>query len=171
MIGQQAENNQLPDEIKPVFHELKVLKHLRKAGITKKFGFSCRYLFQLVFVLIFHHRNWFQLLEIARGASFPGKDAVYRFLMLLRIRMAAVPVVTQCGIRQQNGFPDLQKACQCIRCRRFHVWTKSKQICGTLGEIQGPRPKLLLQRLSYADAWLVGWTHVYSGRFLSAQFR
>lgn len=80
MIGHQIENNQFPIEIKPAFHELKVLKHLRKGGITKKFGFSCGYLFQLVFVLIFHHRNWFQLLESAKGESFPGKDAVYRFL-------------------------------------------------------------------------------------------
>jgi len=80
MIGHQAENNQLPIEIRPAFQELKVLKHLRRAGITKKFGFSCGYLFQLVFVLIFHHRNWFQLLDGAKGEAFPGKDAVYRFL-------------------------------------------------------------------------------------------
>lgn len=80
MIEHQAEKNQLPIEIRSSFDELKVLKHLRKSGITKKFGFSCGYLFQLVFVLIFHHRNWFQLLESAKGEAFPGKDAVYRFL-------------------------------------------------------------------------------------------
>ena len=80
MISHSAENNQLPAEIQPSFQELKMLKHLRKSGITKKFGFSCGYLFQLVFVLIFHHRNWFQLLDSAKGESFPGKDAVYRFL-------------------------------------------------------------------------------------------
>jgi hypothetical protein len=33
-----------------------------------------------VFVLIFHHRNWFQLLDSVKGESAPGKDAVYRFL-------------------------------------------------------------------------------------------
>ncbi|WP_067937138.1 IS4 family transposase [Alicyclobacillus kakegawensis] len=80
MIGHQVENNQLPIEIRPAFRELSVLRHLRKAGITKKFGFTCAYLFQVVFVLIFHHRNWFQLLESTKGDSFPGKDAVYRFL-------------------------------------------------------------------------------------------
>lgn len=80
MIGQKPECNQLPKEIQPAFTELNVLKHLRKAGINKKFGFTCAYLFQVVFVLIFHHRNWFQLLESAKGESFPGKDAVYRFL-------------------------------------------------------------------------------------------
>ena len=72
--------NQLPPEIRPAFEELKVLKHLGKAGITKRFGFPCSYLFLLVFVLIFHHRNWFALLESERAESFPGKDAVYRFL-------------------------------------------------------------------------------------------
>jgi hypothetical protein len=30
--------------------------------------------------LIFHHKNWFRLLETERGELFPGKDAVYRFL-------------------------------------------------------------------------------------------
>lgn len=81
MIEYKIENNnQLPVEIRPAFQELKVLKHLRNAGITKGFGFTCSYLFQLVFVLIFHHRNWFQLLDSAKSELFPGKDAVYRFL-------------------------------------------------------------------------------------------
>ncbi|WAH36963.1 IS4 family transposase [Alicyclobacillus dauci] len=80
MIGPTDDNNQLPLEIRPAVQELNVLKHLRKSGITKKFGFPCAYLFQLVFVLIFHHRNWFQLLDSTKGETFPGKDSVYRFL-------------------------------------------------------------------------------------------
>lgn len=80
MIGQKHEKNQLPKDIQPAFKELGVLKDLRNARITKKFGFTCAYLFQVVFVLIFHHRNWFQLLECTRGESFAGKDAKYRFL-------------------------------------------------------------------------------------------
>ncbi len=80
MIFHDDLNNQLPSEINAVFRELRVPYHLRKAGITKRFGFSCLHLFQIVFALIFHHRNWVQLLESAKGASFPGKDAVYRFL-------------------------------------------------------------------------------------------
>jgi hypothetical protein len=31
-------------------------------------------------VLLFHYKNWFRLLESEKGKSFPGKDAVYRFL-------------------------------------------------------------------------------------------
>ena len=74
------QKNQLPKEIQPAFKELKVLQHLRNSGITRNLGFSCSYLFQLIFVLIFHHKNWFRLLETERGELFPAKDAVYRFL-------------------------------------------------------------------------------------------
>ncbi|EXX90864.1 transposase [Paenibacillus darwinianus] len=80
MIEQNVQKNQLPNEIKPAFKELKVLQHLKTAGFKKKFGFTCSFLFQLVFVLLFHHKNWFRLLESEKAESFPGKDAVYRFL-------------------------------------------------------------------------------------------
>ena len=80
MIDHQPDLNQLPNELKPAFQELKVLKHLQQAGFRKRFGFSCARLFQLVFVLLFHQKNWFRLLESSKGDAFPGKDAVYRFL-------------------------------------------------------------------------------------------
>ncbi|SCW71171.1 hypothetical protein SAMN04487970_10581, partial [Paenibacillus tianmuensis] len=54
MIKQKESCNQLPKEIKPAFQELNVLKHLKDAKINKKFGFTAAYLFQLVFVLLFH---------------------------------------------------------------------------------------------------------------------
>jgi hypothetical protein len=63
MIEQKQQKNQLPNEIKPAFKELKVLQHLKTAGFKKKFGFTYSYLFQLVFVILFHHKNWFRLLE------------------------------------------------------------------------------------------------------------
>jgi hypothetical protein len=53
---------------------------LKTVGFKKRFGFSSSYLFQLVFVLLFHHKNWFRMLESHRGESLPGKDVVYRFL-------------------------------------------------------------------------------------------
>ncbi|MCZ8515331.1 IS4 family transposase, partial [Paenibacillus filicis] len=80
MIEQKEPCNQLPKEIKPAFKELQVLKHLKDAKINKKFGFTAAYLFQLVFVLLFHQKNWFRLLESTKAESFPGKDSVYRFL-------------------------------------------------------------------------------------------
>ncbi|WP_218096399.1 IS4 family transposase, partial [Paenibacillus solanacearum] len=80
MINDQPDLNQLPNEFKSTFQELNILTYLRQAGFRKRFGFRCAYLFQLVFILLFHQKNWFRLLESAKGDSFPGKDAVYRFL-------------------------------------------------------------------------------------------
>jgi hypothetical protein len=56
MIEQKEQNNQLPNELHTIFKELEILKHLRNTNIKKNFGFTCSYLFQLVFCLIFHHR-------------------------------------------------------------------------------------------------------------------
>jgi hypothetical protein len=72
MINQNGLSNQLPNEIKSAFKELKILQYLRKAGFKKKFGFTCSYLFQLVFTLIFYHKNWFQLLESNKSDLFPA---------------------------------------------------------------------------------------------------
>lgn len=80
MIEHNDQNNQLQKELKSVFRELEIVKHLRKAGITKKFGFTTSYLFQLVFCLIFHHKSWFTLLNSKKGDRYPAKDSVYRFL-------------------------------------------------------------------------------------------
>ena len=80
MIANSDQSNQLPNEIKSTFQELNVLKHLRKAGITKSLGFSCGYVFQLIFSLIFEHKNWFQTLEGKKAFDLPRKDTVYRFL-------------------------------------------------------------------------------------------
>jgi hypothetical protein len=80
MIEQNGLSNQLPNEIRSAFNELQILQHLRKAGFKKKFGFTCSKLFQLVFGLVFYHKNWFQLLQSNKSESLPGKDAVYRFL-------------------------------------------------------------------------------------------
>lgn len=80
MITNKGQDKQLPNELTSTFKELKVLKHLRKAGITKSFGFSCAYLFQLIFCLIFENKNWFRILERKNSTDLPAKDAVYRFL-------------------------------------------------------------------------------------------
>jgi hypothetical protein len=80
MIEQNDQNNQLPKELKSVFSELEIGKHLRKAGINKKFGYSGCYLFQLVFCLIFHHKTWFTLLKSKKAERYPAKDSVYRFM-------------------------------------------------------------------------------------------
>ncbi|MEZ0117366.1 IS4 family transposase [Heyndrickxia faecalis] len=80
MIAKNSLNNQLPNEIKSTFKELNVLKHLRIAGITKSFGFSCANIFQLIFCMIFENKNWFRMLESKKATDIPAKDTVYRFL-------------------------------------------------------------------------------------------
>ncbi|HLS08074.1 IS4 family transposase [Lentibacillus sp.] len=80
MIAKNNSTNQLPNEIKSTFQELSVFKHLRHAGITKSFGFSCAYIFQLIFCLIFENKNWFRTLESKKATDVPAKDTVYRFL-------------------------------------------------------------------------------------------
>ena len=80
MITNNGLNNQLPNSLQAVFDELKILKHLRNAGITKSSGFSCGYLFQLIFCLIFEGKHWFIILEGKKPIGQPGKDAIYRFL-------------------------------------------------------------------------------------------
>lgn len=80
MIDQKEQKNQLPKDVHIAFKELKILQHLRNAGITKGFGYSCSCLFQIIFALIFHHKNWYGLLQSSKGSLFPGKDSVYRFL-------------------------------------------------------------------------------------------
>ena len=80
MIDQNSQYNQLPKELDSVFSELEINKHLRHAGIKKSFGFGCAYLFQLIFCLIFQHKNWFSLLDSKKAEKYPAKDAVYRFL-------------------------------------------------------------------------------------------
>lgn len=80
MIANNNQDKQLPNEIKSTFKELNIFKHLRDAGIKKSFGFSCSYIFQLIFSLIFENKNWFRSLESRKSADLPAKDAIYRFL-------------------------------------------------------------------------------------------
>jgi hypothetical protein len=80
MIKHLDRSPQLPNEFTLAFHELKLFKHLRDAHITKAMGFTCSYLFQLIFCLAFHGKNWFRLLESKPNQFSPAKDAVYRFL-------------------------------------------------------------------------------------------
>lgn len=80
MIEENNKNKQLPNELNATFKELNVFKHLRNAGITKSFGFSCAYIFKLIFCLIFENKNWFQMLKGKKSLGIPAKDTVFRFL-------------------------------------------------------------------------------------------
>jgi hypothetical protein len=80
MIANKGSNKQLPNEVKATFDELQVMTHLRKAGIKKSVGFTCLYLLQLIFSLIFENKNWFRMFESRKVLDLPAKDAIYRFL-------------------------------------------------------------------------------------------
>ena len=80
MITRNILKKQLPADVQFAMHELRLFRHLRSAGFTKRLGFSCACLFVLVFSLVFRQRNWYQIFDSAKGGDFPGKDAVYRFL-------------------------------------------------------------------------------------------
>lgn len=80
MIANNDQNNQLPNELFSTFKELELFKHLRKAGITKPLGFTCVYLFQLIFCLIFENKNWYQVLQSKKAKDCREKNTVYRFL-------------------------------------------------------------------------------------------
>lgn len=62
------------------FKELEILKHLRTSGINKGLGYTCAYLFKLIFCLIFEGENWFRLLESKKANNLPEKNTGYRFL-------------------------------------------------------------------------------------------
>lgn len=80
MIANNDMNNQLPKALKAVFDELGIIKHLRNAGITKGLGFTCAYIFKLLFSLIFEGKNWYMLLQGKKSDDLPEKNAIYRFL-------------------------------------------------------------------------------------------
>lgn len=66
--------------ISSAFKELKISHFLNKANITQSKGISTTSLFQLIFMLVFRHKTWFQSLYSKNGAQLPSKDCVYRFL-------------------------------------------------------------------------------------------
>lgn len=80
MITHNSLKEQLPDSVRAAFLELKVLQHLRTAGITKSAGLGCAQVFTLLFCLIFQNKSWSQTLNSLRAHDLPGKDVAYRFL-------------------------------------------------------------------------------------------
>jgi len=80
MLSKKSSLVHLSKAMKNSFSELNLGKHLRSAGITKKLGFSCLSIFELLFLLVFEHRNWYQAGLSKHAADLPGKDTIYRFL-------------------------------------------------------------------------------------------
>jgi hypothetical protein len=66
MIPAKRAEFQLPKEIKGIFSELKIMKHLTAAGISKNLGFTATYVFQWIFTLSFQHKNFFNYWRVKR---------------------------------------------------------------------------------------------------------
>ncbi|WP_400244534.1 transposase [Niallia sp. JL1B1071] len=80
MLSKNSSFVHLSQAMKHSFSELNVGRHLRNAGITKKLGFSCLTIFQLLFLLVFEHRTWYQACLSKKATVLPGKDVIYDFL-------------------------------------------------------------------------------------------
>lgn len=80
MLSKKFSFVHLSNAMKNSFSELNVRKHLRHAGITKKLGYSCLTIFQLLFLLVFEHRNWYQACLSKKAVDLPSKDVIYDFL-------------------------------------------------------------------------------------------
>lgn len=80
MLSKNSSFVHLSQAMKTSFSDLHIGKHLRNAGITKKLGFSCLTIFQLLFLLVFEHRNWYQACLSKKAADLPSKDVIYDFL-------------------------------------------------------------------------------------------
>lgn len=66
--------------ISSAFKELNIVHFLNKANITNSKGISTTSLFQLIFLLVFQHKTWFQSLSSKYNTQLPEKNCVYRFL-------------------------------------------------------------------------------------------
>jgi len=80
MVQQKTLSEQATSRFSQIFSDLKVSQLLRQTGIRKSYGYSCFYVFQSLFLLVFQGRNLYRILESDKSANMPGKDVYYRFL-------------------------------------------------------------------------------------------
>jgi len=63
--------------------QLEIARHLRKSGIIKGFGYSCFELFQIIFLLIFHHKNWFRMFKARKISCYQNHHEKRKWLAIL----------------------------------------------------------------------------------------
>lgn len=80
MLSKNTTFVHISQTMKSTFSELKIGSLLRHSGISKKSGISCFDIFQILFLLVFEHQNWFQAGTGKKSSELPGKDTIYRFL-------------------------------------------------------------------------------------------
>lgn len=72
--------NQLPNEVKAIFSELKIIPFLHQAGIQKKKGYSASVIFTFIFSLIFKGKSLNRIVNGRESDKFMKKDTIYRFM-------------------------------------------------------------------------------------------
>ncbi|AYW45772.1 transposase [Tetragenococcus koreensis] len=80
MVHLKDVKNQLPNEIKALFSELKVTQFLKQAHISKQKGYSVAVLFTFLFSLVFKGKTLNQVLSGREGDQYMKKDIVYRWM-------------------------------------------------------------------------------------------
>lgn len=80
MVHLKDVKNQLPNEIKALFSELKVTQFLKQAHISKQKGYSVAVLFTFLFSLVFKGKSLHQVLSGREGDQHMKKDTVYRWM-------------------------------------------------------------------------------------------
>lgn len=80
MIHLKAIKNQLPNEVKATFSELKVPSFLRQAHIHKQKGYSVAVIFTFLFSLVFKGKSLHQVLSGREADQWMKKDTVYRLM-------------------------------------------------------------------------------------------
>nr|WP_226996706.1 hypothetical protein [Tetragenococcus koreensis] len=80
MVHLKAIKNQLPNEIKALFSELKVTQFLKQAHMEKQKGYSVAILFTFLFSLVFKGKSLNQVLSGRESDQYMKKDTVYRWM-------------------------------------------------------------------------------------------
>ncbi len=76
----QTSEKRISSKVDRFFKELQVGKLLKQSNFYKECGFTCLFVFKMIFLLIFGNKNLYQTLQREDSSDRPGKDTVYRFL-------------------------------------------------------------------------------------------
>lgn len=75
-----ASEQQFTSKVDQFFKNHRIASLLKRSNFVKECGFTCLELFKFLFLLVFSHKNLYQMLQKKYAGEHPCKDAVYRFL-------------------------------------------------------------------------------------------
>ena len=101
----QTSEKQISSKVDRFFKELQVGKLLKQSNFYKECGFTCLFVFKMIFLLIFGNKNLYQTLQREDSSDRPGKDTVYRFLNSSRYNWRKFLLLPSCGLIQSQIEP------------------------------------------------------------------